>query len=573
MFQLKCDDNIIYDPRSEKLTIGDDATLNLETNKAGSMSFSLYNNHPYYNYAKKLKSIFTLTENNQIIFKGIMTNDPKDWINTKTINLQGVLTFLNNSIVKPFNFPADFETNENYIAAALNGNVVEFLLKWLIDTHNSQVQPFQRFKLGKVTVTDPNNYILRSSEGYNSTWQLINDKLFNSTLGGYICIRYEENDNFIDYLSDFELTNVQEIRYGENLINLSTNSDASEVYTAILPIGAEVTVETTEDGEEIKERVTLDDLPDGSINSDIVKSGSVLYSKSAVEKYGYICNTVEFNDVTIAENLQRKSKELLAGTGVKLSNTIEINAFDLHYSDEQIASFKINRKVIFESTPHGLSGVFDLTKIQLPILKLQNAQFTLGATVKSLFDLNADKDRYNAEKIQSATKDIAENREQISEVRQQTLIQSTQLINDAEKIILSALESYVSTGNFDEYKESVSAALEVVANQISLNFNSTTEQINNINGDLQRQITSLSKYFDFGIDGLTIKTGDKNEMQIVIDNDIISFQKNGVQFGFWDGINFHTGNIYIDVDERAQFGNFAFVPRSDGSLSFLKVGG
>ena len=51
------------------------------------------------------------------------------------------------------------------------------------------------------------------------------------------------------------------------------------------------------------------------------------------------------------------------------------------------------------------------------------------------------------------------------------------------------------------------------------------------------------------------------------------FKKNGVQFGLWDGENFYTGNIIIGVNERAQFGNFAFVPRSDGSLSFLKVGG
>lgn len=65
--------------------------------------------------------------------------------------------------------------------------------------------------------------------------------------------------------------------------------------------------------------------------------------------------------------------------------------------------------------------------------------------------------------------------------------------------------------------------------------------------------------------------GGKNAMSLTFDNDKISFQKNGNQFGWWDGVDFHTGNIRIDVTERAQFGNFAFVPRSDGSLSFLKI--
>jgi hypothetical protein len=52
---------------------------------------------------------------------------------------------------------------------------------------------------------------------------------------------------------------------------------------------------------------------------------------------------------------------------------------------------------------------------------------------------------------------------------------------------------------------------------------------------------------------------------------MISFKKGGQQFGWWDGTDFHTGNIIVDVDERAQFGNFAFIPRADGSLMFLKV--
>ena len=54
---------------------------------------------------------------------------------------------------------------------------------------------------------------------------------------------------------------------------------------------------------------------------------------------------------------------------------------------------------------------------------------------------------------------------------------------------------------------------------------------------------------------------------------MIEFRKNGVAIGWWDGTDFHTGNIVVEVQERAQFGNFAFVPRTDGSLSFLKVGG
>ena len=85
-------------------------------------------------------------------------------------------------------------------------------------------------------------------------------------------------------------------------------------------------------------------------------------------------------------------------------------------------------------------------------------------------------------------------------------------------------------------------------------------------------IGDLEKHFEFGVDGVTIKAGE-NSMSLVLDNDIIKFVKNGQQFGWWDGVDFHTGNIVVKLNERAQLGNFAFIPRSNGSLDFLKVGG
>ena len=74
----------------------------------------------------------------------------------------------------------------------------------------------------------------------------------------------------------------------------------------------------------------------------------------------------------------------------------------------------------------------------------------------------------------------------------------------------------------------------------------------------------------FSADGITIGDGETG-LTLSIDNDMISFKKNGQQFGWWDGVDFHTGNIVVDVNEKAQFGNFAYIPRSDGSLMLLKV--
>ena len=148
------------------------------------------------------------------------------------------------------------------------------------------------------------------------------------------------------------------------------------------------------------------------------------------------------------------------------------------------------------------------------------------------------------------------------------------ILMNTEQIILTALESYVQTSNYDEFKKTVESQLSVMADAITMNFTTTTEQINDVNGDLQSRFSELHKYIKYSGDtAITIGSSD-SAITLEIDNEIgIIFKKNGVQFGWWDGFEFHTGNIVVEVNERAQFGNFAFVPRSDGSLMFLKVGG
>lgn len=146
----------------------------------------------------------------------------------------------------------------------------------------------------------------------------------------------------------------------------------------------------------------------------------------------------------------------------------------------------------------------------------------------------------------------------------------TSIISNSESIILSALESYVQTGDYNEFKDTVEATLTVMSDEISMNFESTSGRITDLDNEVQGQFIEMSKHISFSENGIAISSGE-NEMTLELDNNMVLFKKNDVLFGWWDGIDFHTGNIMIEVTERAQFGNFAFVPRSNGSLSFMKV--
>ena len=172
MYRITCDGLIILDTRLEDYAVFD-PIVNVGTNTVGECTFKVYSSHPHFYDMNLLKSVFEVSDENGVIFRGRMTNNTRDFYNGKAVDLEGAMAFFNDSMVKPFVFPDDFGVSES-------DNVVEFFLDWLIYNHNSQVENFQEFKLGKVTVTDPNNYISRSSENIASTWQILKEKLFDS---------------------------------------------------------------------------------------------------------------------------------------------------------------------------------------------------------------------------------------------------------------------------------------------------------------------------------------------------------------------------------------------------------
>ena len=157
---------------------------------------------------------------------------------------------------------------------------------------------------------------------------------------------------------------------------------------------------------------------------------------------------------------------------------------------------------------------------------------------------------------QSISDSAASTREYVEE-------KSTEVLASAEGFTVNALANYVNLTEYGDFKESVETQFSVQAGQITAGFNTVTETING-------EIETRQKLITLSDEGIVISMGE-NEMKLILDSNVIRFNKNNEDFGWWDGIDFHTGNINVETTKRAQFGNFAFVPRSDGSLSFLMV--
>lgn len=571
MYQIKCDQYILYDPRDEDLIVNS-PKCKLAVNTVGEASFTIYASHPYYDKVKKMRSLIEILQDGQTIFRGRATDDSVDFDNIKDVDIEGVGAFLNDSVVRPFAFPESFLDDSKYNTAASSGNVVQFFLSWLIENHNSQVEEFQRFKLGTVTVADPNNYIARSATDYAKTWDTIKSKLIDSDLGGYLCFRYEADGNYIDYLEDFDLTNVQRVRYGENLMDLKTESDASGSYSAVLPLGKKLKeIDANTDDES---RLTLVKLSDGDVTSDIYKQGDLLISRKAKDAYGLVIAPTQnttWDDITLADNLQTKGVQYLAQTASKLSNTIEITAVDLHFTDDEIAAFRTNRYIEFDSKPHGHEGRYLLTQLDIDILNPQNTKIKLGDTTLSMTDINAKTKKSLEEIVGNIVVQTNSQGVGLSEVQSIVTSQSSSLVTTCEDIILTSMKDYVETGNFSSFKETVEAQLKIMADEISLNFTDTVDQIEKVNGDLQEKFNTITKYFTFDIDGLTIGQTD-NPYKVVIDNDRFSMYSNGVEVLWLDS----EGKAHIpelDITQRLNLLGFEINQDENGNVNCEYVGG
>jgi hypothetical protein len=561
MYQVYCDEYQLYDPRSEDLKLLA-ARCNLEANTVCEGVLTILHTHPFFQELKPLKSVFEIRQDKHVLFRGRMTNNSRDFHKKLDVDLEGVLGFTNDTIIPPFTLEQGTLTCGADSETYTGDNIVEFFLGWVLDQHNKHVKDWQKLRVGTVKVADPNNNITRSSEDYESTWDILKTRFFESSLGGYLYVRYEDDGNYVDYVDQFELTNTQRIRVGANILDINTTSDADTTYSAILPIG--------------KDGLTLANIPDGDLTEDLVKMGNYIYSKSAVEEYGWICVPLadaKNDDITDADNLKDWAMEYLTGVAT-YTNTMVIKAVDLSFTDEEIAVVRAYRNVIVDAPTHGIDGgIYPLPKLEIDILNPQNTIITLGDTSRSLIDINRQQMVGSQGQIKEIKGEVQKTTADITEVvKEQSTAQMTQIIMETNTIILSALEDYVETANFEQYKETVSTQLQLLADEILMTFNTTTEHITNVDGDMQNKFSLIYKYISFADGNITLGSSE-NAITLTVENDMIVFKKNGLQFGWWDGVDFHTGNIIVEVNERAQFGDFAFIPRSDGSLMFLKVGG
>lgn len=534
MYRVYCDGLTLYNSNLESLKIFS-PSVELELNKTGSFLFTVYPDHPHYSFIKKLKSIITVYQDDYLLFRGRVLDDEIGFHNEKHVTCEGELAFLLDSVQRPYDY---------------SGTVAGFL-NLLIDNHNAQVEEAKWFTVGNVTVTDPNDYIVRSNIEYVDTWTELQKKLVD-LLGGYIVIRHEGYINYIDYLQDFTLLSPQKITFGKNLLDLKRIRKGADIATALIPLGAKI---KDDEGKDTDNRLTIASVHDGL---------DYIVDEEAADKYGLIFATHTWDDVTEAENLLTKANAHLSNL-VNQPETIELTAADLATVDASFSSFHLGTYVKVTSNPHGIDQNFLVTKLSLKLLEPGANKLTLGGVFEGISGALAGVSGAQGEiilQIENASKAAST---AINNV-EQNLLASLQVTE--ENIKSTVAENYYLKEDTDALVSSVSTEIEQTKNSFEIEFTSFRANIDSVVANTDAEFEEIRKFIRF-VDGKILLGEVGNELELQIANDRISFLQDGAEVAY-----FSNRKLYVtdtQILHSLQLGKFAFMPRENGNISFKKA--
>lgn len=353
MYRVYCNDSPLYDLRDEDLVLIS-PIVKVGENTAGSFEFSILPKHPHYEEVNELTSVITAYDGDEEIFCGRVVEITKDLYNRKKVICEGELAYFNDSIQRP---------------AKYQGLTVRGYLETLVNIHNQQVKNQgidKTFKVGAVTVQDNNDYVYKYTN-WESTLEVIKTDLLN-TYGGYLRIRKENGVRYIDYLADYPNTNTQVIEFGSNLLDFTHDMVASDIVTAVIPLGARLEDVTEVEG--LDAYLTIKDVNGGV---------DYVYSQEAVKSYGWIFKTVKWDDVHVADNLLRKGKEYLSD--IQFAQiTLTVSAVDLHMLHVDMERIKVLDEIRVTSSPNGLDRFFPVSEMTIYLDKPSNNKLTLGTS-------------------------------------------------------------------------------------------------------------------------------------------------------------------------------------------------
>lgn len=374
MYILKYAGSVLHDPRTDvQISAG---TLKEESGQSPALSLTIQSTHPLWDSFTRDTVMLPNREvelveyeTGIVLFRGRVRAISMEFDGSKKLTCEGAMAYLNDTTVRPYK-TYDTDEIECDINAPAEANK---LFEWFIEQHNAHVMnACEKFRIG---VNAGANYgkLQRGTGTRPATLKEMRDKL-EKACGGWLRVRYDATGSIIDWLPDTGAAEAtQRVELGSNLLDLDTQVDGKDIYTAIVPVG-----KTGKGSDEHKVNVSAETayVPFG-----FAIQGDVVVDMAAVEKYGLIEKTMSY-DLDKPQALADKAvADLAAG---KLDDSIEVSTFDLHNLNEQTLPVDFLDRVFVKSEPHGIERYMICSGRTINLTNPTATQYKLGAITATL---------------------------------------------------------------------------------------------------------------------------------------------------------------------------------------------
>lgn len=316
--------------------------LSLEVNKAGSLTFDIPVSSEMYNQISKLKSTVEVRQGNEVLFRGRLLNTKRTMMNTITCYCEGFLSWLNDISFSPYTFTGQARD----------------LLKQYLAQYNARASANRQITY---KYSDISANVSVETKDYSNAWKEVKGVLIDG-VGGYVVPYLTSSETGVQWLSTYGTSTSQVIQFGKNLLDLEEYIDASEIFTAVRPLGKSI------DGTRVS-------LTEGFVTDSM-----------AIDTFGRIERTVIFDEVTTESALQSVATEYLR-TGVQTALTMKLKAVDLHLLDVDVERIRLGNSVRSVSVPHGIDAYFMCMKMDIDMEHLKNSEYTFGSTRRTISEL------------------------------------------------------------------------------------------------------------------------------------------------------------------------------------------
>ena len=330
-----------------------------EKRSVGTLTFKVLDNHPYFDYFEKFRGIIYLNFNNTRLFSARIFDVKTDIYNVKTVECEGLIAYLNDSVIQPYVFNSRNRIFPNHTGSY--GMTVRDFINDLLDAHNAQVNQNQRVFLednasSEILATT----ISTQNSGYSTAWNELTDKVLQN-YGGDIDLNLSQSDTTLKFIDGSETNVAQEIRYGINLKTLDRYYE-EEFATAVYPISTF----TDDDGHSQTINVT-------SVNQSrytVVESVSAAY-------YGRINKLLEIKGATTPTDLMNIAVKRLLEMSTPRIKT-KLTALDMYAIDDSYVPLKTGQFIRVLSEPNGVDATAEVTGFDADLLDPNNSTYILS---------------------------------------------------------------------------------------------------------------------------------------------------------------------------------------------------